>query len=524
MFIGRASVCFLSSYRETMSLYAPTYGSSGSKAFTRRLSTSFAPAYHHHLAHISSWPIVRRSFQDAAAAAATVPAPLTIPPFTLGRGHVCGVLAAVVGGGSSSSTGAYIPIRSHNHSYSRSSYSHSVHSVGSFRAAPTPRELGFRMPGEYERHAGTWMAFPYDPYLWRDEARPAQQQQVAIARAISQFEPVWMLADPKVYNVACDYFREVSGVEVIPVPTNDVWVRDWGPTCLVRDDPSTGDREVAAMHFDFNCYGSPAKMEHGLPPLLPDWSRDRAAGRSLPQLAGMRSFECPLHLEGGAVHSDGDGTIMVTEESVLHWSRNLELTQQQIENLLREYLGAERVIWLWKGMVGDEQGTNGHVDNVAAFAAPGTVLLAWSDDPVADPHLRTICQRNLEALQDQADARGRTMRVIKVPCPNPPLLVVPGDVNSLAAAAQAAGYNTCQPAGRRLPASYINSYIVNGGVVVPQFGGQHSRNDEEALVAFAGAFPDRKVVGIYSRELLLGGGNIHCLTQNLPAAAAKRSS
>ncbi|GIL60534.1 hypothetical protein Vafri_15082 [Volvox africanus] len=274
------------------------------------------------------------------------------------------------------------------------------------------------------------------------------------------------------------------------------------------------------MHFDFDCYGSPAKMEHGLPPLLPDWSRDRAAGRNLPQLAGMRSFECPLHLEGGAVHSDGDGTIMVTRESVLHWSRNPELNQQQIEDLLREYLGAERVMWLWKGMVGDEQGTNGHVDNVAAFVAPGSVLLAWSDDP-ADPHLREVCQRNLEALEEQADARGRTIRVIKVPCPKPPLVVTPGEVNSLAAAAQAAGYNTCQPAGRRLPASYINSYIVNGGVVVPQFGGQHSRSDEDALIALAAAFPDRKVVGVYSRELLLGGGNIHCLTQNLPAAAKR---
>ncbi|EFJ50363.1 hypothetical protein VOLCADRAFT_88897 [Volvox carteri f. nagariensis] len=371
------------------------------------------------------------------------------------------------------------------HSTRTISHNHSVHKASGTAGNPTPRELGFRMPGEYEPHAGTWMAFPYDPYLWRDEARPAQQQQVEIARAISQFEPVWMLADPKarmmdiltVYDVARSYFRGISGVEVINMPTNDVWTRDWGPTCVVRDDPVTGEREVAAVHFDFNCYGSPIKMEHGLPPLLPDWSKDRAAGRSLSRQgaaatgAPMRVFECPLHLEGGAVQSDGAGTLLVTEECLLHYSRDPELDSAGIEALLRDYLGAERVVWLWKGMVGDEQGTNGHVDNVAAFAAPGIVLLAWSDD-ADDPRLREVCARNLAALDRHTDAQGRPLRVIKVPCPHPPLAVRPNEVNALAAEGLAAGYATCMPAGRRLPASYINYYVANGGVVVPQFGGE----------------------------------------------------
>ncbi|GIL60533.1 hypothetical protein Vafri_15082, partial [Volvox africanus] len=242
-----------------MASFALPYGS-GSKAsiVTRRLVTSFVP--HPHPTQISSWPIVRGSFHIAAAAA--VSAPLIDSAFTTGRSHPYGTFSIAEEGGSNS-TGAYTPIRSYSRSYSRSynrsysrsynrSYNRSYSRSSSilFEAVPpqltrsfprdlhaalTPREMGFRMPGEYERHAGTWMAFPYDPYLWRDEARPAQQQQAAIARAISQFEPVWVLADPQVYSLARDYFRVVSGVDVIQMPTNDVWVRDWGPTVRLYD-------------------------------------------------------------------------------------------------------------------------------------------------------------------------------------------------------------------------------------------------------------------------------------------------
>ncbi|PNH12974.1 putative agmatine deiminase [Tetrabaena socialis] len=423
--------------------------------------------------------------------------------------------------------------------------------------------------------------------------------------------------------------------------------------CVVRDG-SGGRREVAAVSWDYNCYGSPAKLAAGQPVLMADWSLDRAAGRSLPARAGLRVFECPLVLEGGAIHSDGQGTLLVTEECLLHPSRNPGLGKEGIEALLRDFLGVDRVLWLWKGLVGDEEGTNGHVDNMAAFAEPGTVLLAWSDDPndplheydaagrclrvikvpspspplfmtyreancdraaaslfagtavpvgwrlagsylnhyvvnggVVVPHTLLVTEecllhpsRNpglgkegIEALlrdflgvervlwlwkgmvgdeegtnghvdnmaafaepgtvllawsddpndplheaAGQYDAAGRRLRVIKVPSPSPPLFMTYREANcDRAAASLFAG--TAVPVGWRLAGSYLNHYVVNGGVVVPQFGGAQSRSDEEALRALAAAYPGRQVVGVQSREVLLGGGNIHCFTQQLPAGA-----
>ncbi|GFR48194.1 hypothetical protein Agub_g10010 [Astrephomene gubernaculifera] len=383
-------------------------------------------------------------------------------------------------------------------------------------AGPAPRSLGFRMPGEFEPHAGTWMAFPYDPHLWREAAVPAQQQMAALAAAVAQFEPVWMVADPRVAHVARRLLRDVPGVEVLPLPTNDVWTRDWGPTCVVRDDLESGSREVAAVLWDYNCYGAPIKKEWGKPVLLPDWSADKAAGGQLAARAGLRTFRCELHLEGGSIHCDGLGTLLATEECLLHPSRNPHLSRADIEAQLCEFLGATRVVWLRKGMAGDEKGTNGHVDNVATFSEPGTVLLAWCDDP-RDAQQHRVSQLNLEALQAAGvDATGRPLRVVKVPCPEPPIVVTEAEAGGLAARAAAAGYGGVAVAGVRLPGSYINHYVVNGGVVVPQFGGEQSDSDAAALSVLSAAYPGRRVVGVLTRELLLGGGNVHCLTQQLP--------
>ncbi|KAG2432755.1 hypothetical protein HYH02_012888 [Chlamydomonas schloesseri] len=433
-------------------------------------------------------------------------------------------------------------------------------------ARDTPKARGFRMPGEWEPHAGTWMAFPHDCHLWRAGGRPAQKQLADVARAVSQFEQVWMLVDPRVRAEARAALRGVSGVELVEMRVNDVWTRDWGPTCLVRDLPGSSSdgssgggssgrvrrrREVGALHFDYNCYGAPLKPY----PLMPDWSLDRAAGRALPALAGVRAeavWRAPrgLHLEGGAVLSDGEGTLLVTEECLLHPSRNLppagwrqqgplasagwgpeaaaaaaatgsggpgaaaaaaaeaaaaalaaasggergaatgqqqqqlqlpaELERRQrkaeIGALLCDWLGADKVLWVPHGMAGDEEGTNGHVDNAAAFAAPGLVLLAWCDDPDQDPDQTRRAAENLAALADQTDARGRPIRVVPVPCPLPLVKVSGEEAGGAAerAAAVAAGYGGRLSAGARLPASYINHYIVNGAVIVPLFGGEQA--------------------------------------------------
>ncbi|KAG2496517.1 hypothetical protein HYH03_005341 [Edaphochlamys debaryana] len=409
---------------------------------------------------------------------------------------------------------------------------------------PTPRDLGFRMPGEWEPHEGTWMAFPYDARLWREGAKPVQRQIAALARAISQREQVWLAADPEVYAVAREALRGASGVQVVRMPHNDVWSRDWGPTCVVRDPPASAVREVAAVHWQYNCYGAPQKVAAGEPVLMADWAKDAAAGRALASHARVsRSWEAPLCIEGGALHSDGEGTLLVTAECLLHPSRNPHLSAAEIEELLCAFLGGEKVLWLPRGMVGDEQGTNGHVDNVACFARPGTVLLAWADpeDPRADPALAHMASSNLAALQAAStDARGRSLEVIKVPCPSPPLTVTEAEAAGLprmppppsapGADAGASGSDGSGaggggaargPAaplvpGQLLPGSYLNHYICNGAVVVPVYGGAQSRSDDDALTVLARAYPGRAVVPVAAREVLLGGGSVHCVTQQRP--------
>lgn len=377
-------------------------------------------------------------------------------------------------------------------------------------SSPTPKELGWTMPGEFEPHVGCWMGWPYSPYLWRDNAKPAQAQYAAIAKAISQFEPVWMFADPTQLEGARNAFKGCSGVTVVEMPIEDGWLRDWGPTCLVKDDAATGKREVAGVHWDYDCYGAPGKKKLGLPSMMPEWEKDYHAGRKVLEWAGLKVFECPLHLEGGSIHGDGQGTLVVTEECLLHPSRNPHLGKEGIEKMLKDYLGLEKIIWLWKGMMGDDHVVNGHVDNMCTFAEPGTVLLSWCDDPMDPQH--EVSVRNMEVLERETDAMGRKLRVFKLPAPSPGMFRTFKEANGMHPDHAKLGYVPRTP-GERLAGSYINHYIANGGVVVPQFGGLQAKSDELALEIIQKAYPNRKVVGVYSRDVLLNAGNVHCITQ-----------
>ncbi|KIY93486.1 agmatine deiminase [Monoraphidium neglectum] len=171
----------------------------------------------------------------------------------------------------------------------------------------TPAAQGFTMPGEFEKHAGCWMGWPYDKYLWREDALPAKKQYAAVAKTISQFEPVTMWADPSVVEEARGYLADAPNVSVVAMPINDGWLRDWGPTCIARTNPETGKREVAGVHWDYDCYGAPGKIRDGRPAMMPNWDKDYAAGRAVLEHYGLPVFECPLHLEGGSIHSDGQG-------------------------------------------------------------------------------------------------------------------------------------------------------------------------------------------------------------------------
>lgn len=361
----------------------------------------------------------------------------------------------------------------------------------------TPAVDGYWMPGEFEPHDGTWMLWPERTDNWRLGAAPAQAAFVAVARAIRAFEPVTVGATPAQYEFARAAMP--PDVRVVEISSNDCWMRDTGPTFVV--DGAGGRRGVDWL---FNAWGG---LAGGL--YFP-WDQDELVARKVLEIERAGRYRAPLVMEGGAVHADGQGTLLVTEQCLLHPNRNPALSRDEIERLLCAYLGAEKVVWLGEGAVDDE--TDGHVDNLACFARPGEVCLTVPTNR-RDPQWR-VSQDALERLAAARDARGRRFKVHPLPMPGPLKMT----------AAEAGGVQQrsgTQPrlAGTRLAASYANFYLCNGGVVVPLLD---ARTDAAALAALREVFPERRVVGVPGREILLGGGNIHCITQQVPAARRVR--
>ena len=356
----------------------------------------------------------------------------------------------------------------------------------------TPAADGFWMPGEQERHTGCWMAWPERPDNWRFGAKPAQAAFAAVAEAINVSEPVTMAVSDAQYEHCRSVLSE--SIRVVELSTNDAWMRDIGPTFVID---RAGRRR--GVDWRFNAWGG---LLGGL--YFP-WDRDdRVAGKLL-EVEGAARYRAPLVLEGGSIHADGEGTVLTTEECLLNPNRNPHLSRAQIEALLIEYLGAERVIWLGRGVPNDE--TDGHIDNLACFARPGVVLLTWTDDE-ADPQY-AISRDALERLEAATDARGRSLEVVRVPAPSPIIIT----------AAEAEGVDAvpgtvARCAGERMSASYVNFYIANQRVVFPLLD---ERVDDDAAETLEACFPGREIVGVPAREILLGGGNIHCITQQVPA-------
>jgi len=357
----------------------------------------------------------------------------------------------------------------------------------------TPAADGFRMPGEFEPHSGCWMAWPERTDNWRLGAAPAQRAFAAVAAAIAASEPVTMAtSDAQFEN--CRALLPAS-VRVVEVSSDDAWIRDSGPTFVV--DGAGGRRGV---DWRFNAWGG---LEGGL--YFP-WDRDERVAAKLLEVEAADRYRAPLVLEGGAIHVDGEGTVLTTEECLLNRNRNPELSRERIEAALQEYLGAEKVVWLGRGVFNDE--TDGHVDNLACFARPGVVLLTWSEDE-SDPQ-HEISRDALARLEAATDARGRSFEVIRLPSPGP----------LTSTAEEASGVEPApgtQPrrGGDRLAGSYVNFYLGSSRIVFPLLD---QRFDEQAAEILRGCFPEREVVGIPTREILLGGGNIHCITQQVPAA------
>jgi agmatine deiminase len=358
----------------------------------------------------------------------------------------------------------------------------------------TPRADAYRMPGEFEPHAGCWLLWPERPDNWRLGAEPAQRAYATVAEAIGEMEPVTVA----VSDAQFEHCRSLlsPSIRVVEVSSDDAWIRDTGPTFVT--DAHGGRRGV---DWRFNAWGG---LEGGL---YHPWDRDERVAAKVLEVEAADRYRAPIVLEGGSIHVDGEGTVLSTEECLLNPNRNPGLSREQVEQALLDYLGARKVIWLGRGVYNDE--TDGHVDNLACFARPGVVLLTWCDDESDPQHaISRDAERRLRAARD---ARGRSLEVIHLPAPGP-LAIDPQEAGGV----EAVEGTLPRRAGERMAASYANFYIANSRIVFPLLD---ERTDEQAAAILRACFPEREVLGVPAREILLGGGNIHCITQQVPAAA-----
>lgn len=341
-----------------------------------------------------------------------------------------------------------------------------------FAMGKTPGELGFVMPIETAEHACCWMAWPHDdhPDAWGRSLRAAQRAFVRVATAISQFEPVKVVAHPEVFS---ETRRALPpSIEIVGIPQDDLWFRDTGPLFV-----KNRDNQLVASRLVFNNWGGKFE-EHDL---------DVTVGATLARHLSVPLYASPLCGEGGGIHVDGQGTAITTETCLLNANRNAGMTRQDVEKELFHAIGVRKVIWL----PGDEGEwiTDGHIDGMLTCCAPGKVIFENNPDPANPRH--KVCVENLRALRDQTDAMGREIEV--------------GLIEE-AYMVEASNDHTAL--------SYVNAYIANGGVVIPGFD---TPTDEAARHVFAKGFPGREIVQVDIRDICPGGGGIHCITQQQPA-------
>lgn len=357
-----------------------------------------------------------------------------------------------------------------------------------------PVDNNYHMPAEYAPHAGCWMLWPERPDVWRNNAAPAQEAFAQVATAIAQFEPVTVGASA----AQLDRARQLLpvSVQVVEMVYDDAWARDTGPTFVVNEAGN-----LAGVDWAFNAWGG---REEGA--YFP-WDKDEQVARQILELVGAERFVCDMILEGGSIHVDGEGTLLTTAECLLNPNRNPTLSQSEIEQTLRDYLGVRHIIWLPRGIYKDE--TYGHVDNIACFARPGEIILTWTDD-TSDPQYE-ISREAYETLAQAKDAHGRGLTIHKIHQPTP-MYITDEEAEGIEVNPEAKHRHV----ERRLGGSYVNFYIANGGLIMPTF--EDEKYDTLAQQTLSQIFPERKIVPIYSREILLGGGNIHCITQQVPCS------
>jgi agmatine deiminase len=350
----------------------------------------------------------------------------------------------------------------------------------------TPAALGYCMPAEWETHEATWLAWPHRQADWPGKFGPIPWVYCEIVRRLHQSETVRVLVnDVRAEGRARGQLRragvDLARVEFFPIATDRVWTRDYGPY-FVRNPAGS----VAATDWGFNGW---AKYD--------DWQRDDAAAGQILARLGVRSWRPEVAgrrviLEGGSIDVNGAGLLLTTEECLLSpvQERNPGFSRQDYERLFADYLGVRKVLWLGRGVAGDD--THGHVDDLARFVGPRTVVTVVEDDSSDENYVPL--QENLDRLRGMTDAEGGALEVVPLPMPAP-----------------------LHFRGQRLPASYANFYLANGLVLVPTF---NDPADRRALGTLAELFPDRKVVGIHAVDLVWGLGTLHCLSQQQPAGTA----
>lgn len=340
----------------------------------------------------------------------------------------------------------------------------------------TPNDFGFKMPPEWTRHQRTFISWPVKESLcWPENFDEVCTGYAEVAKAIARFEPVTMLVNSETAAEAS--FRCGPSVELLNIDHNDSWIRDNGPTFLVNNTAN-----VTAVNWKFNAWGEKYSP----------WNLDNELAPELLKRLGVQRFDAPLVMEGGSIHVDGQGTLLTTEECLLNANRNPHLIREQIQEILEKYLGIQKIIWLSRGLAGDE--TDGHIDNIACFARPGVVIMQSCSDQ-ADPNYE-ITRENRAILEQSTDAEGNQLQIIEIPLP------------------PAAYYQE-----NRLTLSYLNFYFVNGGIILPIFGGAYQAMDKIAIETLQKTFPDRQIVPIDGMSLVKEGGNVHCITQQMPAGS-----
>ncbi|HEX9787338.1 MAG TPA: agmatine deiminase family protein [Candidatus Binatia bacterium] len=348
----------------------------------------------------------------------------------------------------------------------------------------TPRSLGYSMPAEWAHHRATWLSWPHNRETWPTQLESVREVWIEMVRALALREQVYLLVnDEATEREAAARLRKadavMENVTLVKIPTIDVWMRDYGPTFVTR---ASNEQPLGCNDWTFNGWGGKYKT----------YEEDDRVARDIAALLHIPVFAQEIVLEGGSIEVNGAGTCLTTEQCLLNRNRNPHLSRGQIEERLKNSLGVSHVIWLGEGVVGDD--TDGHIDDIARFVDPTTVVCAVESNPGDDNY--GVLQDNFERLNRATDQNGKKLSVVPLPCPGP----VSSD-------------------GARLPASYANFYIANDIVLVPVFD---DPNDAKALGILQDLFPLRQVTGLRCREVIAGLGALHCVTQQEPAARGFR--